>query len=149
MNRQTRWLIIEATYYLAWARLLKALPFSKVVNYLGLQTDETTFSSSEEEEVTMRRISNALLLVSKHTWWESKCLVRGLAAMKMLERRGIASTIYFGTAKDDQGKLIAHAWLRSGRLYVTGAAEMPKFTMVRLFGKIVSNPHRNRTTQEG
>ena len=32
----------------------------------------------------------------------------------MLEKRHIESTLYLGTAKDNHGELIAHAWLRSG-----------------------------------
>ena len=45
----------------------------------------------------------------------------------MLERRNIESTLYLGTAKDDQGQFIAHAWLRSGPFYLTGAEEMEAF----------------------
>lgn len=135
MNRQMKWLIVEAVFCLGWARLLKAMPFSKVVRHLDLQPHETTYAYNEADEAVMRRISNALHLVSRHTWWESKCLVRGLAAMNMLARRGIESTLYLGTAKDGDGRLIAHAWVRSGRIYVTGAAEIPQFTMIRLFGK--------------
>ncbi|GAE44160.1 hypothetical protein JCM21738_846 [Mesobacillus boroniphilus JCM 21738] len=51
----------------------------------------------------------------------------------MLQRRGINSTLYLGTAKDETGKLIAHAWLRSGSYYVSGAEEMNRFTVVSKF----------------
>ena len=47
--------------------------------------------------------------------------------MKMLERRKIESTLYLGTAKDENGKMIAHAWLRSGPFYITGAEGMERF----------------------
>ena len=33
-----------------------------------------------------------------------------------------------------KGRLIAHAWLRSGPFYVTGAEEMGMFTVVAAFG---------------
>ena len=59
-------------------------------------------------------ISQAIHIVSKYTFWESQCLVKAIAAMRMLEKRGIESTLYLGTAKDESGKIIAHAWLRSG-----------------------------------
>ena len=62
--------------------------------------------------------------MSRYTFWESQCLVKAIAAMKMLERRQIESTLYLGTAKDENGKLIAHAWLRSGPFYITGAEGM-------------------------
>ena len=62
--------------------------------------------------------------------------------MKMLERRQIESTLYLGTAKDESGKLIAHAWLRSGPFYITGAEGMEKFTVVSKFAK--SAGYRNK-----
>ena len=73
--------------------------------------------------------------MSRYTFWESQCLVKAIAAMKMLERRQIESTLYLGTAKDEKGKLIAHAWLRSGPFYITGAEVMEKFTVVSKFAK--------------
>ena len=57
--------------------------------------------------------------------------------MKMLERRNIESTLYLGTAKDLNGKLIAHAWLRSGPLYITGKEGMEKFTEVGKFANSI------------
>ena len=53
----------------------------------------------------------------------------------MLERRNIDSTLYLGTAKDYQGQFIAHAWLRSGPFYLTGAEEMGRFIVVGKFAK--------------
>ena len=60
---------------------------------------------------------------------------KAIAAMKMLERRKIESTLYLGTAKDENGKMIAHAWLRSGPFYITGFEEMERFTVVGKFAK--------------
>ena len=53
--------------------------------------------------------------MSKYTFWESQCLVKAIAGMKMLERRNIESTLYLGTAKDAKGQMYrSDAWLRSG-----------------------------------
>ena len=38
---------------------------------------------------------------------------------KLLKEAGIHSTLYLGVGKDE-GKMIAHAWLRCGQMYVTG-----------------------------
>ena len=51
--------------------------------------------------------------------WESKCLVRALTAQKILKKKGIHSTMYLGCGLND-GKMVAHAWLRCGEMYVTG-----------------------------
>ena len=50
---------------------------------------------------------------------ESKCLVRALAAQRLLCRRGLSSTLYLGCGMEE-GKMVAHAWLRFGEMYVTG-----------------------------
>ncbi|MNF17176.1 hypothetical protein D3C80_2205270 [compost metagenome] len=63
------------------------------------------------------------------------CLVKAIAIMKMLERRRIDCTLYMGTSKDVYGKLIAHAWLRSGSFYLAGQNEMDRFTVALTFGK--------------
>lgn len=80
--------------------------------------------------------------MSKYTLWESQCLVKAIAGMMMLERRGIDSTIYLGTTRDEDGKMIAHAWLRSGPFYVSGSEGMKQFTVVGMFAKRVSSNRR-------
>lgn len=130
-------LILEAVYYLGWARILKALPFAKVAPSLGTPMLETGMELDTSKEELIRDISRAVRLTARHTWWESKCLVMAIAGMKMLERRGIESTLYMGTAKDNSGKMIAHAWLRSGPFYLTGYEVMRAFTVVGKFGKVI------------
>ena len=131
-------LLLEAFYYLGYGRVFKALPFSKVVPTLGEHMEETSFSSNNYDHVVLKNISNAIYLMSNYTFWESQCLVKAVAGMKMLERRHIESTLYLGTAKDNNGKLIAHAWLRSDSIYVTGSEEMDKFTVVSKFSKRIN-----------
>lgn len=124
---------MEAIIYLAWARVLKLFPFKKVSPMLGTYMDESSFQEDFSVYGTIRKISSALHIMSKYTPWESQCLVKAIAGMKMLQRRGINSTLYLGTAKDETGKLIAHAWLRSGSYYVSGAEEMNRFIVVSKF----------------
>ncbi|MCM3650406.1 lasso peptide biosynthesis B2 protein [Metabacillus litoralis] len=131
----TKLLFIEAYFLLLNARILKLQPFSKVLVSLGTQSGETNLNNVQLDKKVLRNISNAINIMSKHTFWESMCLVRAIAAMKMLERRNIESTLYLGTAKDESGKLVAHAWLRSGPFYVTGSEGMEKFTVVGKFAK--------------
>lgn len=127
---------IEAFVYLGWARVLKVKPFSKVVPILGQHMEETTTVEPDDQtRQTLSRVSEIIELVSRYTFWESQCLVRAIAAMKMLEKRGIESTLYLGTAKDETGKLIAHAWLRSGPYYISGMKGMERFTVVSKFAK--------------
>lgn len=137
LNRKTLFLLIEAYVYLGWARLLVYMPFDRVAPSLGSQMQETSYNSIPSAKAVVKNISHAIQIVSRHTFWESKCLVKAIAAWKMLQRRKIDCTLYLGTARDEAGKMIAHAWLRSGPLYITGVEQMRNFTVVGKFaGKI-------------
>ena len=135
LNRITKLLLIEAFIYLGWARFLKKLPFSKVAPSLGHQMRETTFNSNVSNIKILKNVSEAIRIMSCYTFWESQCLVKAIAGLKMLEKRNIESTLYLGTAKDEDGELIAHAWLRSGPFYISGSEGMEKFTVVAKFAK--------------
>lgn|SRR5690625_3041818 len=138
LDRKMKRLFIEAYMYLAWAWYLKRAPFSKIAPTLGTEHVETNFLINPSQRKTLTRISEAIHLVSRYTFWESACLVQAIAAMKMLEKRQIESTLYLGTAKDSSGTgMIAHAWLRSGPLYITGAEGIEDFTVVSQFAKTV------------
>lgn len=135
MDRAKQFLLLEAFFYLGWARILKAMPFYKLAPKLGVYMDETPVNHDHINQFVVRKVSDAIHIMSVYTFWESQCLVKAIAAMKMLERRRLESTLYFGTAKDTDGRMIAHAWLRSGSFYVTGLEGMEKFTVVGKFAK--------------
>lgn len=137
LDYTTKKVLFEAFIFLGWARILKLLPFKKIVHILGDHMEETNYSQCGNIEI-LRTISRAIHIMSRYTFWESQCLVKAIAGMKMLERRQIESTLYLGTAKDDTGKLIAHAWLRSGSHYISGSEGMEKFTIVGKFAKRLS-----------
>lgn len=137
MKWKVKWLLFEAYFYLGWARLLKMIPFSKIAPSLGTQMAETTFIMNTSDKKTLSNISQVLHIMSRYTLWESECLVKAIAGMKMLEKRKIESTLYLGTAKDENGELIAHAWLRSGPFYITGSEGMERFTIVNKFAKSI------------
>ncbi|WP_281285917.1 lasso peptide biosynthesis B2 protein [Paenibacillus sinopodophylli] len=138
LDKRTFLLFGESYLYLAWARLLMLRPFSKIAPLLGAKTEETTLHAGKEDLRELKRISQAVSIVSRYTFWDSKCLVKAIAGSKMLERRKLDSTLYLGTAKDEEGKLIAHAWLRSGPLFITGADVMEQFIIVQKFAKKAS-----------
>lgn len=142
MNQQQKYLLIESYFYLAKARYLKSVPFSRVAPTLGIQMKETDFDIDSVNKQLLSNISQAVHIASKYTLWESQCLVKAIAAMRMLEKRQIESTLYLGTAKDESGKLIAHAWLRSGPYYITGAEERKRFTIVNKFANKAKKKRR-------
>ena len=138
LDLKMKFLLIEAYFYLGWARILKKLPFSKIAPSLGEHMMETTYNLDNSYKETLNRVSQAIHMISMYTFWESQCLVKAIAAMKMLEKRGIESTLYLGTGKDEKGAFAAHAWLRSGPYYISGSEGMEKFTVVSKFAKKIS-----------
>lgn len=137
MRPREQLLVLEAFVMLGWARILKSKPFPKVAPKLGIHMEETSRHHHKEDEPMIRSISRVIGKVSRHTPWESMCMVKAMAAMKMLERRRLESTLYMGTSRDKEGKLIAHAWLRTGPYVITGAEEAPAFTVVSKFAKVL------------
>jgi hypothetical protein len=139
LDTKTMFLFVEAFFYLGLARILISVPFSKVAPSLGVPMEETTIELHDGEKAVLIKIHDAIQITSKHTFWESKCLVRAIAALKMLERRQIESTLYLGTGRDESGEMIAHAWLRNGTYYITGAEGMERFAVVGKFAKYIGD----------
>ena len=136
LKYKDKMILMEAYLLLAWARYKKTTQFSKMAPALGNHMHETKQELTTNQKAIAKKISSALYLMSQYAFWESECLVKAIAGMKMLERRGIESTLYLGTAKDETG-LVAHAWLRSGNYIVSGKDGNHKFTVVATFAKIV------------
>ena len=74
----------------------------------------------------IRRIIN---LISFMLAERSKCLICGIAAKRVLARRGFSSALSFGV-NPNATHLAAHAWLVSGAIIVTGRGEKEKFEEV-------------------
>lgn len=99
-------------------RILYTKPH-KLAGKWGKEGEESSYEATIEEYRYAKRVAYAVNHVCNKTKWESKCLVRALTAQKLLRKKGIPSTLYLGCGLKD-GKMVAHAWLRCGRMYVTG-----------------------------
>jgi hypothetical protein len=66
-------------------------------------------------------------------WINALCLPRALAAHAMLRRRGIASRLCLGVARE-RDALSAHAWVEIGGDKIVGGAEADGFTPIATFG---------------
>lgn len=126
-------LTIQVYLYSAYYRLrIKFQPQDKMQDLIfGVRGEESPAEETRENLKTARIIGYHVDRVTEHTPWESKCLVRALTAGRILKKRHIASTLYLGVGKDNE-KMVAHAWLRCGQLYVTGGNGAP-YAMVAKF----------------
>lgn len=116
---------IQAWIYCAVYRLLiLRVPMGKLEKYFGARDERTSKETDEKVLRIAMRVSYAVNRVANKTPWESKCWVRALAAQRILAQYHIPTTLYMGVGKDDNGEMIAHAWLRYGRYYITGADEL-------------------------
>ena len=123
-------LLVESLVVLAAARLLvKTTPNSSLVARIGGSRLDSTDSDSMaaasaggEAPPEAERIGYMVERAAKKTFWRSLCLEKALAGRWMLARRGIASTIYVGMAKDGPD-YVAHAWLVGQGVTVTGAGK--------------------------
>lgn len=109
------------------------LPFYKLATLAGKYKEESSVKVNRINVGTINNIAWAISLASRYTPWESKCLVQALTGLIMLRKRKVSSTLYLGVAKDKEGKPLAHAWLRSGTIIVTGGHRYDCFTQVAKF----------------
>lgn len=130
-----RWRFAEAVAWLLGARLmLLFVPFRKLASWMGRRMAESPEVDSHEAELGVR-VSWAVCAASRHTPWQTKCLAEAIAAKTMLKLRRVPSTLYLGVAKNDDGELEAHAWLRCGSLILTGGRVRRRFTVIATFAE--------------
>ena len=96
---------------------------------------ESPLDDLPQDPQQIGRVAWAVNKISKYTPWQSKCLVQAIAAKRMLQARQIVSTLYLGVKKSNSQQLEAHAWLRSGSLYLTGGQGHKYFTVVATFAE--------------
>ena len=82
------------------------------------------------------RVMWAVERVSNNSWMNALCLPRALAAHAMLRRRGVASRLCLGVARDGK-QLIAHAWVEIGENKIILDPAVARFTRLAEFGEPV------------
>ncbi|MCE5286190.1 MAG: lasso peptide biosynthesis B2 protein [Pelosinus sp.] len=113
--------------------IILLLPFRWLAPFLGEKMQESVMKETNNNYACARHVAQIVTLVSRHTPWESKCLVQAIAAKLLLHQRGISTTLYLGVCKDQKGTMLAHAWLRCGEMIVTGGQGRGLFTIVGRF----------------
>lgn len=67
-----------------------------------------------------RRVARMVELASHLIPGGRHCLTRAMALEVLLKRRGYPADVKIGVARDDSGKLIAHAWLHCEGVVLIG-----------------------------
>lgn len=118
-------LTVKAVFYAAIARMrIYFFPGSKLYRYLGEHGAETAVQelTAPEERRNFNFVAGRVASVARRMPWESKCLVQAMVAQRLLRGYGMKSTLYLGVGRDEQenGKMVAHAWVRCGTRFVCG-----------------------------
>ena len=126
---------IKAYIYSFYYRfLIKKTPMIKVYRKLGDKDKESPVEEPIEHQRLARLYAFHVNRITEHLPWEEKCFVRALTLKKLLSEKKISCTIYLGVKKEEKG-MSAHAWLRSGLLYISGG--MGKgYTVVGKYGTV-------------
>ena len=129
---------VKIVFYAAVARFRVFFsPGNRLHRYLGEEGAETGTETPEmEQRKKIALVARRVARVVERVPWESKCLVQAMVVQRLLRDYCIESTLYLGVGrnKEDNDKMVAHAWLRSGPYYVIGGrgegyATVAKFKM--------------------
>ncbi len=122
------YLILGLTRFLIWK-----FKFKRIAGIMGKINRDTELTDTKKELKKVKLISYAVRTMSKYTLWRSNCLTQAFTAKIMLDRRKLESTVYLGVAKDSDNQMIAHAWLRCGKIFVTGGDGSKYYTVTGKF----------------
>lgn len=112
---------LQAWIYSAFYRFqIVSRKVRSIKKHWGIEGEESSLEVTPQQYRYAKKVSYAVSQVCSKTKWESKCLVRALTAQKLLKKKKIGTTLYLGCKYDENGKMVAHAWLRCGQAYVTG-----------------------------
>jgi hypothetical protein len=129
-----RWMFLQAALSLVVARLaLRVAPFRILIRVLGLR--EGRSADLRERNDRAELIGWGVRTAAARLPWQSTCLTQALAAACLLRRYGLTGTLSLGVGKGESPgePILAHAWLQSGDLVLTGERERERFAELTSF----------------
>lgn len=129
-----KWLVAEALLLLPLAKLgIHFFPFKRIVQLLGKPHTESAKELNPAVYQQILQIRKTTSFVANKLPWKSKCFDQAIAVKIMLSRRGIPATVYFGVAINSENEMEAHAWVRSGEIFVSGWTGKDRYSIVATF----------------
>jgi len=122
----------EAFVAIALARLLvRFLPSARIFAWASRPPRRINRFAVDETSWVLWAVES----IGAKPWMNARCLPSALAAHVMLHRRGIASRLCLGVAREGRG-LSAHAWVEIGRDKIVRDSEAGRFTRLAEFGGV-------------
>ncbi len=136
-NRYLLRYCVESLFYLTFCKCMILLLPHKLWGFKSCYFQcETLKENMQQFSKEILAIQRAVNLLGRYVPWSSKCLDQALAVQRMLTRRGLQSTFYFGMIKGPEKKWLAHAWVRSGDQWVIGYQQERDYTVVGVYARI-------------
>jgi hypothetical protein len=122
ISTRERLRMLEALYWLILYTIqIYLMPFRWWQDRIGLKMQpwkEEALSPGQMQKIGLVR--RAVFRAKKVLLGYPKCFALSLTLKKMLQKRGIDSTLFLGVKKGDHQTLMAHAWLKCANLTVYG-----------------------------
>lgn len=129
-----RKILNQTFFWLIYAFILvRFIPLKRFSNLLGVFNKEMKLELNHKQLLLVSVVQKNIGRLKKRLPWNVKCFEEAIAAKKTLEKHNVKATIYLGVAKKDKNKLIAHAWLKSGDVFITGKKGHKHHTVVGFY----------------
>jgi hypothetical protein len=136
-KRHLTGLYLEALVELALCKALTVfVPFGRWAHRQGRFQSETFHVDMSVELPRIQTLRGAILRLGRHLPWGSKCLDQALAMQRVLGRRNLPTTAYYGMIRDEAGQWTAHAWVRCGNVWAIGYHPGKEYTVVGCYARV-------------
>jgi hypothetical protein len=124
------YLLFKSIFLLASIRLgLSVLSLKRVLRLLARDMRGTA-EVGEADKAVMKRVARSVRAAARFVP-SATCLAQALTTMVILGRLGQPASLRIGVAKDEAGKLQAHAWVESrGRIIIGRLPDLSRFSVL-------------------
>jgi hypothetical protein len=116
--------------FVAWLAL-DALPGMLYRHMLRPRTGRRRLSLAESR-VYLRMVRRAVTAMARRVPWRAVCFHQGIAAQRLLSRKGIHAELHYGVASSDK-RLGAHVWVEALGETVVGGEVNEQYTLLAVF----------------
>ena len=133
LSSSERALLAAAMFAVAVAALVIAVvPFRHIAAYASRRPARPAPAGDDWVRM-IGEVRWAVQACARRAPWRAKCFEQSLAALWLLRRRGIATTLHYGVAQRAGQGLAAHAWVRAGADEIVGCESSSEFTELARF----------------
>lgn len=123
-----KWLLLKAWMLLSWIRIALLTLRFKLTQRLLKRFNARPPERLRQDPLPARRVARLVNAASRVAPGGNHCLTKALAAECLLVRRGYPAEMKLGVARDEDGKLVAHAWVQCQGHALVGGEELRRYT---------------------